>query len=64
MDSARYDGTNLTAQISFDGVVYHTLLSETIATHFGASVIDRIGLSVNPFSTSVPQVLFEYFVVS
>lgn len=58
------DGTNLTAQISFDGTEYHTLLSETIATFFGAATIDRIGISVNPFSTTAPVGLFEAFVVS
>jgi hypothetical protein len=59
------DGTNLSAQISFDGIEFHTLLTETIATHFsGGASITRIGLGVNPFSTTAPVVIFEDFVVS
>lgn len=48
-----YDGTNIVASLSIDGLNFYPITSEAIGTTFGGGLPDRVGLAVDPFSTTL-----------
>lgn len=47
-----YDGTNISFDRSFDGVTWIRHYTEAIGVEFGASLPDRVGFSIDPYSGS------------
>jgi hypothetical protein len=58
-----YDGTNLRFHFSFDGVGWILYSSITMVSYFsGGNLPDKVGLLVDPFSTTVTaRAMFDFF---
>jgi hypothetical protein len=57
-----YDGVNISFDFSHNGVTWIRHYTETIATQFGVSLPDRVGLSIDPFNAGTAgRMAFDFF---